>query len=127
MPVPGDNIMGYITRGRGISVHRADCINIKSTNDTERLIEVSWISESPISEKFSAEIVIKASDRKGLLSDISTTISNEGISITGMTVKTQKDGSAFMNMDVIIQNTKQVDKLLGKISVINGVNSVYRL
>jgi GTP pyrophosphokinase len=126
MPVPGDTIIGYITRGRGISVHRADCINIKHTDETDRLIDVNWLNDIVPNEKFSAELMIKAFDRKGLISDISTIISNEGISIAGFTSKTYKDGTVNMNMNIIIQNTKQVDKLIGKISVIPGVISIYR-
>ncbi len=126
MPVPGDTIIGYITRGRGVSVHRADCINIKHTDEADRLIEVSWLDNTVPNEKFSAELMIKATDRKGLISDISTIISNEGISIAGFTSKTFKDSTVHMSMDIIIQNTKQVDKLIGKISVISGVISIYR-
>ena len=127
MPVPGDKIIGYITRGRGISIHRADCINIKNTIDTDRLIEVDWMEERANHERFSTEIMIKAADRKGLVSDISTIISNEGVSITGLTVKTHKDGTAYMSMNVFIKDTKQVDQILGKVSVIPGITSVYRI
>ncbi len=127
MPVPGDKIIGYITRGRGISIHRADCINIKNTIDTDRLIEVDWMQERANHERFSTEIIIKAADRKGLVSDISTIISNEGVSITGLTVKTHKDGTAYMSMNVFIKDTKQVDQILGKVSVIPGITSVYRI
>ena len=127
MPVPGDKIIGYITRGRGVSIHRADCINIKNTIDTDRLIEVDWMQERANHERFSTEIIIKAADRKGLVSDISTIISNEGVSITGLTVKTHKDGTAYMSMNVFIKDTKQVDQILGKVSVIPGITSVYRI
>jgi len=127
LPVPGDTIMGYITRGKGITVHRADCINIKNSDEMDRLIDVDWVDESIPSEKFSAELVIKANDRKGLISDISTIISNEGISIAGFTSKTNKDGIVHMSLDIIIQNTKQVDRLIGKLSSISNLISVYRI
>ena len=127
MPVPGDNIIGYITRGRGITVHRADCINVKNSDETDRLIEVNWIDSTSPREKFSAEILVKAVDRQKLLSDITTIIGNEGISISGITSRTQKDETVNMNIDIVISNTKQVDSLIGKLSGISNVISVYRI
>ena len=108
-------------------MHRADCINIKHSNETQRLIEVNWIDDCGPKEKFSAEIQIKAVDRQKLLTDVSTVIGNEGISMSGLSCKTLKDGTALMNIDIVIKNTKQVDQLIGKIAMIPNVLCVYRI
>ena len=81
-PVPGDNIVGYITKNRGVSIHRSDCINIANTIDKNRLINVSWNKNTKISEAFRADIRIIANDRDGIVVETSTLINNEGISMS---------------------------------------------
>ncbi len=126
MPVPGDSIIGYITRGRGITVHRADCVNIKNSNDTDRLIEVTWLDSTP-DEKFTAELLIRALDRKGLLIDISTVITGEGLNISGFNSKTDADGIATMHVNVVIRSVAQVTQLINKLNGIQSMLNIYRV
>ena len=119
------NIIGYITRGRGITVHRADCINIVNSDDKNRLIDVSWVKENT-EEKFICGIVIKATDRQRLISDISTVIGNEGINITRVQANAAKDGMVMINVDVIVNNVQRVEKLVGKLAGVKNVLSAYR-
>lgn len=125
MPVPGDNIIGYITRGRGITVHRADCINIMHSGEKGRLIDVSWLTETS-DEQFICGLMIKATDRQRLLSDISTVIGNEGINISRIQANTGKDGLVYLNVDIIISNALRVEKLIKKLSGVSNILSVYR-
>lgn len=126
-PVPGDNVIGYITRGRGITVHRADCVNIKNSNEKDRLIQVNWIDDSlGTSNKFVANLAITGEDRTGIIAEVSTLISNEGISISSFKTKTAEDGIARMNIEVVINGTKQVDALVRKIGNLRGIISVSR-
>ncbi len=125
MPVPGDNIIGYITRGRGITVHRADCINIMHSGEKGRLIDVSWLTELS-DEQFICGLAIKATDRQRLLSDISTVIGNEGINISRIQAVTGKDGLVNLDVDIIINNAQRVEKLVQKLSNVQSVLTVYR-
>ena len=125
-PVPGDTIMGYITKGRGITIHRSDCINITNVVETERLINADWVDEET-EGKFAAELFIKAIDRQRLLSDVSTIIGNEGISISGISLRTLKDSSVQISIDIIVTSTDQVENLVRKISNIQNIISVYRV
>ncbi|MCL1803318.1 MAG: bifunctional (p)ppGpp synthetase/guanosine-3',5'-bis(diphosphate) 3'-pyrophosphohydrolase [Eubacteriaceae bacterium] len=124
-PVPGDNVVGYITRGRGISIHRADCVNITNNIEPERVISVEWANDAQGS--FAAEIYVKAVDRPRLLSDVSTLIGNEGINISGSSVRTMKNQSVQMSFDVMVHSSNQLDKLIGKISEVESVLSAYRI
>jgi len=125
-PLPGDEVIGYITRGRGVTIHRSDCVNITNAIEPERLIPVSW-ADSVADENFAAEIFIKAVDRPKLLADISTLISNEGINISGSSVRTLRDSSVHLSFDVVVASTAQVEKLLNKISQVESVMSAYRV
>lgn len=127
-PVPGDKIIGYITKGRGISVHRSDCVNILNLAEEEkrdRLIEVFWADMEKECDDFCAQIEIYAANRHKLLSDISTLISNEGLSINAMNVTTDDDVAHFV-LAVQLGSTKQLDSLIGKIKNIKDVLKVYR-
>lgn len=113
-PVPGDNIVGYITRGRGVTVHRKDCPNIM--NDTEnfdRLIEVEWNVDKKIS--FSTEIQIVARDRKGMLAEMTNLISETKLQVTAINARTTKERLALINLTVDVSDTEQLSKLMNKI------------
>lgn len=126
-PVPGDPIIGYITRGRGVSVHRADCVNILNSTETDRFIDVHWLTSDNNREKFSSELLIKAIDRPRLISDVSTLIGNEGINISGISSRTGRDSIVVMNIDVIVTNTHQLDRLVEKLGSISNVIGIYRV
>ncbi len=129
MPVPGDPIIGYITRGRGVTVHRADCVNMLHSDEKDRFISVDWIDKPASAKKsqFSSELVIRAIDRNKLLSDVATLISNEGVSISGISSRIMKDSTVNMNIDVVISDTEQLDRLMAKLELIQNVLSVHRI
>ncbi|HPF19050.1 MAG TPA: bifunctional (p)ppGpp synthetase/guanosine-3',5'-bis(diphosphate) 3'-pyrophosphohydrolase [Bacillota bacterium] len=126
-PVPGDDIIGYTTKGRGVSIHRKDCINILSMPEHEqaRLIEVEWdTSEENIS--YDAEISLLAEDRKGLFADVSKACEEMDINITSVNAKTDKDGITNMTLTLSISNTAHIIKILNRFSQIRSVVDVYR-
>lgn len=128
-PVPGDDIIGYITRGRGVSVHRRDCTNIVSAEkhkDTERLINVYWEKEQNKETSYLSELQIMANDRKGLLAEIAGTISELKILITGMNLKTTKNQTAIVDIIIEINSTNELNLVSKKIRNISGVYDVQR-
>lgn len=125
-PVPGDEIVGYITRGRGVSVHRKDCPNLVDNIETaDRLIDVEWDTTKPIS--FHAEIQVRASDRKGLLSEVTRVISDAKIAVSALNARTSKDRIAILNLTVEIDNIEQLDRVMQKFKNIQGVIDVHRV
>ena len=126
-PVPGDEIVGFITRGRGISVHRADCTNMLSLpeEEKEKFIEVEWENLSQ-GKYYNAEVSILARDRKGLLSDISRVCDDMDVPISGVNAKSTKDGSAHITLTLAIDSTHQMQKILRRIRNVDGVSEVYR-
>lgn len=124
-PVPGDEIIGFITKGRGVAVHRTDCPNISNSQDTERFIEVNWDKKKKAS--YPAEIQIKASDRFGLLSDITQKITESDIGLMGLNARTDKDTIAIVNLTLEIRDIEDLKKLMKKIKRIDSIIDVYRV
>lgn len=126
-PVPGDDIVGFITKGRGISVHRRDCSNVVNLPDHEkaRFIEVEW-EDLKAGESYDAEICIVGSDRKGILSDISRACEDMDIHLSGVNAKTGRDGSLTMTITLSISSTQEMQKVLRNLRNIEGVTQVYR-
>ncbi|WP_053957019.1 RelA/SpoT family protein [Inediibacterium massiliense] len=125
-PVPGDEIIGFITRGRGVSIHRTDCVNIlKERECIDRFIEVEWDADRQNS--YETEIQIIASDRKGLLSEVTNVLSDIKLSVTAINARTTKDRVAIVNLTIEITNVEQLDKLIKKIKSMQGVLDVYRV
>ena len=126
-PVPGDDIIGYTTKGRGVSIHRKDCGNIVSLPEHERarLIPVSWIYDES-SPNFNAAMTLVAEDRKGLMSDISKTCTDMDININGLNLKKDKAGMVVVDMTLSIANTGDILKVISKMKQIKGVVDVYR-
>jgi GTP pyrophosphokinase len=121
-PLPGDETIGYITRGRGVTIHRRDCPNILRCRETERLIEVDWgLSE----ETHPVMIKITAFDRGGLLRDIAAVVSAENISMSSVSVSTQKNVATFFATLQIV-NIDQLSRALTKIDQIPNVVEVQR-
>lgn len=123
-PVPGDEIVGYITRGRGVSVHRSDCTNISATEKDARFIEVEWDNSNNLN--FTAEIQIEAVDRPGLLQDITGTYTDFKVNATHLNLRVNKDKIAIMNIIFEIKESKVLNDLIKKFKRINGVIDVYR-
>ncbi|KXG76994.1 RelA/SpoT family protein [Thermotalea metallivorans] len=125
-PVPGDDIIGFITRGRGVSVHRKDCVNVVNETDAvDRFIEVEWDEGRQIS--YQSEIQIIAADRKGLLSEITNVLSETKLTVTAVNARTNREKIAIINLTVEITNVNQLDKLINKIRNMQGVIDVYRV
>ena len=127
-PVPGDSISGFITQGRGISVHRQDCEQLANAlnQQPERLVEVQWGSEHKHNYQATAQIV--SSDRQGLLRDISTIIANERVSITGMESNTDKAKQTMsMNIKLEVASSELLLRVLDKIRQLDDVIQVRRL
>ena len=125
-PVPGDDIIGYITRGRGVSVHRCDCSSIGHTpEDLERMIEVSWDGSS--GESFHVGIDIQAYDRNGLLMEVMAVLSELKITITNINAKVQEDTkNVSINVTVDIRDISQLDFVMTKLRRIREVYTVQR-
>lgn len=124
-PVPGDEIIGYITRGRGVSVHRKDCINIMNNIDGDnRLIEVAWYTANNVAYK--ADITIIAHDRTALLMEITNVIGEAKIPLKAINARTTKDQIAIMNLTLEITNTEQLESIIKKIRKVDGVFEVSR-
>ncbi|MBF7095884.1 RelA/SpoT family protein [Alkalibacter mobilis] len=123
-PVPGDKIIGYITRGRGVSVHRADCSNIRNADDIGRLIDVEWVKYTVAN--FVSEINIKAKDAKGLLTKVTTVLSDQNITIVSLNVRTDQD-YAYFNISFEVKSTRELNQLIKKLNKIPEIISIYRI
>ncbi|MBQ1888011.1 MAG: bifunctional (p)ppGpp synthetase/guanosine-3',5'-bis(diphosphate) 3'-pyrophosphohydrolase [Firmicutes bacterium] len=126
-PIPGDEIIGYTTKGRGIAIHRADCINMMSLpeSEKERFIEVAW-DNTDSGMTFDAPINIVAEDRKGLVADVSKICEDMDINISGVTMKKDKAGIATMEITLALTSTRDIQKVLARFNQIKGVVDVYR-
>lgn len=124
-PVPGDSIVGYITRGRGVSVHRKDCINVTDYIDGDnRLIEVSWYNANNVAYK--ADVTIIAEDRTALLMEITNVIGEAKIPLKAINARTTKDQKAIINLTLEITNTEQLERIIKKVKKVGGVLEVTR-
>ena len=129
-PVPGDEIVGFVTRGRGISIHRTDCINVLNLPEIERarLIEAEW--EQPDKgangEKYVAEINIFAHNRSGLLADISKTLTERNIDIQMMNTRTNKQGIATLSTAFEISSREELNQIVAKLRNIESVIDIER-
>ena len=129
-PVPGDEIVGFVTRGRGVSIHRTDCINIigLSEMDRERLIDAEWqeTGESGQSEKYLAEINIYANNRNGLLADISKALTEKNINILSLNTRTSKQGVVSMSIMFETTGKEELNKIIDRIRNIESIVDIER-
>ena len=130
-PVPGDEIIGYVTRGRGVSIHRTDCQNIIQLSEDERrrLLDTEWEvgSDTTKGMKFVTSVQVVAEDRKGILMDITSVISNADIMLTQMNARRKKDSNeAIFNMSFEITSKEQLQLVATKIQQVPGVYEVIR-
>jgi GTP pyrophosphokinase len=116
-PAPGDEIIGYITRGRGATIHRMDCPNMLRLTDRERLVKVSW---GEAQKTFPVAVQIKAYDRQGLMGDISSILTNEGINVLDINLKVNQNLAAF-NLILEIGDIAQLSRVLTKIENLPNV------
>ena len=129
-PVPGDEIVGFVTRGRGVSIHRTDCINIINLPESERsrLIDAEWQQPEggDSKERYSTEIQIFANNRIGMFVDISKVFTERQIDITSMNVRTSKQGKATIVMTFDIHGIEELNRLTDKLRQIEGVLDIER-
>lgn len=129
-PVPGDEIVGFVTRGRGVTVHRTDCINIVnlSSMERERLIDAQWDKPSSAfkEEKYLVEISIFARNRIGMLVDISKIMSEKNLDVTNMNVRINKQQIATIDMGFKVSSTDELSKVIEKLHAIDGVIDIIR-
>ncbi len=124
-PVPGDDIVGYITRGRGVSIHREDCPNVEPMLDEpERLVEVAW--DEDFHSPFQVHLEIVGADRAGLLNDIMAVLMDLKISANWVTARGRKDNTGVVEMILDIKNKEQLDYIINRISRVQNVYSVQR-
>ncbi len=126
-PVPGDEIVGFITKGRGISVHRKDCSNITSLPEQEkaRFIDVEW-EDLKVGKSYAADVCIVSVDRKGIFSDISRACEDMDVHISGVNAKSGKDETVHITLTLSISSTQQMQRVLRTLRNVQGVSNVYR-
>lgn len=124
-PLPGDEIVGYITKGRGVSVHRKDCINVKDLiSEENRMIDVEWYEEEKAS--YQAEVEVFSNDRTGLLVDILKELGTTKANILGVNTKTTKERIAIINITLELENLTELNKVLRAIRKVDSVYEVKR-
>ncbi len=129
-PVPGDEIIGFVTRGRGVSIHRTDCINMMnlSEGDRQRIIEAEWqiAPEGKADELFDTEIIIYAYDRIGILMDLTRVFTESGITIRNANTRTSKQGIATITIGFAIRGVEALQNLTAKLQQVEGVRDIER-
>ena len=129
-PVPGDEILGFVTRGRGVSIHRTDCVNIMNLPEADRarIIDAEWYQGTIKAEKdlYMAEIKIYANNRSGILVDISKVFTENQIDVQSMTVRTSKQGTATISVGFEIHGVEQLHMLVGKLRNVESVIDIER-
>ncbi len=125
-PVPGDDITGYITRGRGVSIHRQDCPNLQKLieEDEDRLIEVSWDDQR--TESYQVDITIEAVNKKALLNEITLLIKEEQVNLISVNARTDKFNRAYIDLSLELSSLEHMRDIIGKINEIAGVLTVNR-
>ena len=124
-PVPGDNIIGYITKGRGVSVHRTDCVNVKDLlKEEDRIIDVYWYTEKTAS--YNVDITVYANDRSGLLADVIQVLSNLKTKLMGLNSKATKEHIATIEITIEVENIEELNKVLKELRKVDSVYEVTR-
>ena len=128
-PVPGDEIIGFVTRGRGITIHRTDCLNIMNIPEVEknRLIEISWDSNEETNKNYLVNINIYCKNRKGILVDVSKVFTENNIDIENLETRKTKDENATIIVSFEINSKEQLNTIMLKIKNIEGVIDVVRV
>jgi GTP pyrophosphokinase len=123
-PVPGDPIVGYITRGRGVTVHRTDCANVKASSEKERHVEVEW--ERSAARTYPVAIRIEGWDRDGFLRDVAAVISENQVALVALSALANPDKSATVNATLSVTSVEQLSRVLAKLEGVRDVFSVHR-
>jgi GTP pyrophosphokinase len=128
-PLPGDEIIGYITRGRGVSIHRTDCMNILSMpeEEKERLIDAQWFERPDEKRTYITEIQIIGGDRMGIIIDISRILTDMKIPVKSLNARTTKNNEAIFNIRIEISNLSQLDEISKKVKQVPDVHEMIRV
>ena len=125
-PVPGDDIIGYTSRGRGVVVHRADCPNLKGV-DKDRLLPATWQIAAGAKQRFNANISIRAADQGAALSVLSSAVSELKLSITAVNGRIDKNRDAVLEASISLTDIAEIDQLLKKIQSDKRIYNVHRI
>ena len=127
-PIPGDEIVGFVTRGRGVSIHRTDCINVLSLPQEERgrLIEAEWQEQPEEEGHYVAEINLYSNNRDGLLAEITRVLTEKGVSILSMNMRINKQGRATTSISFEIANTEELNHLIEKLRTLDDIIDIER-
>lgn len=125
-PVPGDEIVGFITKGRGVSVHRADCPNVQGADSNQRLIDVEWEQDTSAKKEYAVDIEVAAFDRTGLLNEVLMAVTDSKTTIAAVTGKSEKD-IATINLTIKITNISHLHRVVDRIKQLPNVYSVQRI
>ena len=123
-PVPGDPITGYITRGRGVTVHRTDCPNVRGSTEAERIVEVEW--EGSLARTYPVAIRVDGWDRVGFIRDVAAVISENGVQMVSLSSTTNPDKSATVNATLQVSSVEQLSRVLAKLESVHDVFTVSR-
>lgn len=131
-PVPGDEIIGFVTRGRGVTIHRTDCVNVINLSDDERkrLIDAEWdtqFAKGDTNTSYLAELRVTANDRVGLILEISRQLADDDISVKGFNVRTTKDMFAIFNITIEIKTKEQLERVVKRLKGLRDVVEVERV
>jgi GTP pyrophosphokinase len=126
-PVPGDDIVGYITKGRGVSVHRKDCVNVLTDDAQVRLLPVEWEGSEEQPKNYNVDIEINGFDRRGLLNEVLHAVAETKTNITAVSGRSDKNKMATINMSVSIQNVNHLQKVVERIKRIPDIYAVRRV
>lgn len=129
-PIPGDEIVGFITRGRGVTIHRTDCVNVMNLTESERerLVETEWIvlGDSETKDLYTAEIKIYTHNKSGVLLSISKVFTENKVDVTSMNVRTSKSGTATVDVSFDIRSKEQLQSLISKLRNIENIIDIER-
>lgn len=123
LPIPGDSIVGFVSRGRGVTLHRAECPKVPSI-DVNRRVKTQWNKSAQLTR--SACLIINCDDKPGMLASITHVISEEKVNITRVLVRTDKDKKAHIYMDVLVSNVSELNRIMSQVEKISGVISTQR-
>lgn len=126
-PVPGDNIVGYITKGRGVSVHRSDCSNVQTEHADQRLLHVEWENANMESKQYHVDLEISGYDRRGLLNDVLQTVNEMRTNIIAVNGRSDRNKMVVINLTILIHNLSHLKKIVDRLKQIKDVYTVERV